>query len=91
MVEQLIRNERVNGSNPLSGSPLPEGLYLLKLTYLDILADVTEGNVWTPTGLHDSTVSLALRNGPKVNAASKRKILQEANAWVMCQTRCFPR
>jgi hypothetical protein len=42
-----IRNERVNGSNPLSGSPLSEGSYLLKLTPLGILADVTEGNVWT--------------------------------------------
>ena len=42
-----IRNERVNGSNPLSGSPLFEGLYLLKLTYLDIVSDVTEGTVWT--------------------------------------------
>jgi hypothetical protein len=28
-VEQLIRNERVNGSNPLSGFPLKEGFYLL--------------------------------------------------------------
>jgi len=43
-----IRNERVNGSNPLSGSPLSEGRYLLKLTYLGIVSDVTEGNVWTP-------------------------------------------
>jgi hypothetical protein len=30
VVEQLIRNERVNGSNPLSGSPLFQEDYLLK-------------------------------------------------------------
>ena len=47
MVEQLIRNERVNGSNPLSGSPLFQEDYLLKLTHLGLLAKVTEGNVWT--------------------------------------------
>jgi hypothetical protein len=28
VVEQLIRNERVNGSNPLSGSPLSQKDYL---------------------------------------------------------------
>jgi hypothetical protein len=42
VVEQLIRNERVNGSNPLSGSPLSVGVYLLKLTPLGILY-VAEG------------------------------------------------
>ena len=47
MVEQLIRNERVSSSNLESGSPLFSGDYLLKQTYLGILADVTEGNVWT--------------------------------------------
>jgi hypothetical protein len=47
VVEQLIRNERVNGSNPLSGSPLFQEDYLLKLTYLGLLAKVTKGNVWT--------------------------------------------
>jgi hypothetical protein len=43
-----IRNERVNGSNPLSGFPCFAGDYLLKLTNLGIVSDVTEGNVWTP-------------------------------------------
>ena len=50
-----IRNERVNGSNPLSGSPRLHEVCLLKLTYLDLLAKVTQGNVWTPLG--------ALRHG----------------------------
>ena len=34
-----IRNERVNGSNPLSGFPCFTGDYLLKPTYLGILAE----------------------------------------------------
>jgi hypothetical protein len=47
VVEQLIRNERVISSNLISGSPLFQEDYLLKLTYLDLLAKVAEGNVWT--------------------------------------------
>ena len=43
-----IRNERVISSNLISGSPLFQEDYLLKMTYLDLLAKVTEGNVWTP-------------------------------------------
>ncbi len=39
-----IRNERVISSNLISGSPLCEELYLLKLTYLGLLAKVTEGS-----------------------------------------------
>ena len=54
MVEQLIRNERVNGSNPLSGSPLLQGVYLLNLTYLGILADATEGSFKTHKGAFGS-------------------------------------
>ena len=54
MVEQLIRNERVNGSNPLSGSPLFQEDYLLQLTYLGVLADATEGSFKTHKGAFGS-------------------------------------
>ena len=47
VVEQLIRNERVNGSNPLSGSPLFQEDYLLKLTNLGVLSDTTKGSLRT--------------------------------------------
>ncbi len=47
-VEQLIRNERVISSNLISGSPLFQEDYLLKLTHLGLLAKVTEGSVLTP-------------------------------------------
>jgi hypothetical protein len=45
-----IRNERVISSNLISGSPLFEGRYLLKLTYLGVLADATEGSFKTHKG-----------------------------------------
>ena len=48
VVEQLIRNERVNGSNPLSGSPCSAVSYLLKLTHLGILTDVRKGTCGRP-------------------------------------------
>jgi hypothetical protein len=50
VVEQLIRNERVIGSNPISGSPLFQEDYLLKLTDLGVLADLTEASVKTHKG-----------------------------------------
>ncbi len=54
MVEQLIRNERVISSNLISGSPLFQEDYLLKLTDLGVLADATEGSLKTHKGAFGS-------------------------------------
>ena len=49
LVERLVRNEKVRGSNPLTSTTLlvalGYGFYLLKVACSDILADVAEGNL----------------------------------------------
>ena len=72
-VEQLIRNERVISSNLISGSPLFQEDYLLKLTDLGVLSDTTKGSLRTHKG--------ALGSGKNGNRCRYRVCLAGVQSW----------